>query len=412
MEPAPLKENLDSKEMLINKSSQMETLNNSGKVNIDELFVEYEPKEKCLENNDKIIIPFTSFRVMVIVYSILFLFIIIFVSLFIGLKILYTIIILIIGIIIILIIFILSNNKLVITKDESNNKVYIKVINYLCFPKKTIILDKENTHFYAIGRPEQDLKNDTTLIVINDHKNLRDIDLDASNIRQKPAKFYYYFNNINTGNYSFMQYTEKLNNFIGPNEINQDPLNKENHDKCCCNSYLRESIKFSDHFLTFNLDYSCFYPCKYCCLIFLNITMILILVSLLIYNSFKNPIIIIIYPVVNIIIFIIYKCIEENEFRRIDCIYSKTFDRIFIGLVKLNEASYVKTFEYQINDIDKFILQRQANCNITNFILTVIFKNDESQNICIINNINRENLEELAYFLNERIIKNRNITSD
>ena len=88
----------------------------------------------------------------------------------------------------------------------------------------------------------------------------------------------------------------------------------------------------------------------------------------------------------------------------------KIFDRIFIGLVRLTEASYVKTFEYKINDIDKFILQKEVNDNIINFILTVIFKNGESQNICNIKNQTRENLEELAYFLNEKIIKNRSIT--
>ena len=369
-----------------------------------------------MEINDKIIIPFISYNILVILFSILILLISILLSILIYLEILYRISILIIGIIITFFILIFSNNKLVITKDESNNKVYIKVINYLCFPKKTIILDIENTHFYASCESDPEVNNNITLIIINDHKNLRDIDLDTSNIRKKPAKFYYFFQNLNTGKDSSIQFTEKINNFINPNKINQYPLNMErNLNHFCCKIYLRDSIKFSDNFYTFNLDYSCFYPCKYSFFIFLNIIIIIISINLLIDKSFEDQIKIIgllLLPGVNIILLLLYKCFEIFKFLRIDCIYSKNFDRIFIGLVKLNEASYVKTFEYQINDIDKFILQRQANDNIINFILTVIFKNDESQNICIINNINRENLEELAYFLNERIIKNRNITSN
>ena len=110
------------------------------------------------------------------------------------------------------------------------------------------------------------------------------------------------------------------------------------------------------------------------------------------------------FVVSNAIIYIIYKCIKlkkENIFR-IDCIYSKDFDRLFIGNVKYTERSYVNTFEFKMENIDKFILE---GAGYDNFNLRVIFKNNESQTICNIKK-NQIDLEGLTYLLNERLINN------
>ena len=86
------------------------------------------------------------------------------------------------------------------------------------------------------------------------------------------------------------------------------------------------------------------------------------------------------FPIVDIILFILYiifKYCFDNIYR-IDCIYSKNFDRVFIGLVKYTKKKYINTFEYQMNNINRFILERGGNSSQTNFNLKVVFKNKES----------------------------------
>ena len=114
------------------------------------------------------------------------------------------------------------------------------------------------------------------------------------------------------------------------------------------------------------------------------------------------------FLVVNIIFCLIYKWVKvcKENIYRIDFIYSKDFDRIFIGLVKYNKKSYVNTFEFQMNTIERFILEKQGSKVIFN--LKVIFKDNNSQQICAIKNKTKENLERLAYLLNEKLINNLN----
>ncbi len=111
--------------------------------------------------------------------------------------------------------------------------------------------------------------------------------------------------------------------------------------------------------------------------------------------------------VLNIILYIIYilikYCFEKKL--RIDCIFSKDFDRIFIGLVKYSGTSYANTFEFQMNDIERFVLQKEGNAV---YNLKVVFKNKETQDIYRITNKTQEELEGLAYLLNKRLINNIN----
>ena len=106
----------------------------------------------------------------------------------------------------------------------------------------------------------------------------------------------------------------------------------------------------------------------------------------------------------NIIFYIIYKLAKKffDNIYRIDCIFSRNFDRIFIGLVKYTKTSYVNTFDFQMINIDRFILE---NISFEKYNLVVIFKNGENQLICNIKK-NQEELEGLAYILNEKLIKN------
>jgi len=77
---------------------------------------------------------------------------------------------------------------------------------------------------------------------------------------------------------------------------------------------------------------------------------------------------------------------------RIDFIYSKNFDRIFIGFVKYTYEKYVNTFEYQMDNIDKFIFEKRDNNNRA-LNLKVVFKNNEMQHICILKNKTQKDLE-------------------
>ena len=110
---------------------------------------------------------------------------------------------------------------------------------------------------------------------------------------------------------------------------------------------------------------------------------------------------------------LIFNCFIEltiediNGVIRIDFIYSENFDRIFIGIVKKDEKSYAKTFEFKMDIIDKFILQKFKNFE-TGFDLKVMFKDKQMQDIWPIENKTQEELEGLVYLLNERLNQEKN----
>jgi len=177
-------------------------------------------------------------------------------------------------------------------------------------------------------------------------------------------------------------------------------------------------MKFSDHLFTYHLRNPLVHTLVD--MLFLLITGFInfcIISGALTLLTNDNELIIkligvIIFPIVNIILYILYKIFKycfDNIFR-IDCIYSKNFDRVFIGLVKYTKTKYINTFEFQMNNIRRFILEREG----TNFNLKVQFKNNETQEICTLKNKTQEELEGLAYLLNERLSmkSNNNIDSN
>ena len=325
------------------------------------------------------------------------------------------------GVIISLLLFTCCKKKIILIKDTSNRKVLIKVMNYLCFPKMKFNLDIENTHFYVRQEIYQDAESYneyTSLLIFNDYKNLVDIDLDKSNIKQKPAKFLYSFDNIYLGIHDPAQFTHILNDFIG-NDSNQLYFNKYlDIKKNYCfssnqDSTLREYMVFSDHFFTYHLKAPLSTSCSGICFIiiacFINLCTISASIPVLVSNSAKIhiKIVVVIFILIGIIIvFILHKIFKYcfGDVFRIDCIYSNNFDRLFIGLVKLNKTKYVNTFEYKIDDISRFILEREGN----NYKLKVVFKNNETQEIYTIKKKTKEELGRLALLLNERLNINSN----
>ena len=141
-----------------------------------------------------------------------------------GLSIHSRILIVLIGILLEIILLIYYRKKIVLLKDESNKKLLIKVINFLCCDIKKINLDLENIHFYAetLGITGEETHN---LFIINDFKNLVDIDLDESNIKQKPVKYLYSFKSINLGKYKkSSDLSDVLNDFVGSPRDYKNPL--------------------------------------------------------------------------------------------------------------------------------------------------------------------------------------------
>ena len=103
------------------------------------------------------------------------------------------------------------------------------------------------------------------------------------------------------------------------------------------------------------------------------------------------------------IIFLVKACSgKTTEFLRIDIIYSKNFDRLFIGIVKNDGKTYIKKFLFNLNEIDKFVIIKKNN-NEKGFHLKSINKgNNLIQDICYINE-EQEELEGLLYILNEKL---------
>ena len=66
---------------------------------------------------------------------------------------------------------------------------------------------------------------------------------------------------------------------------------------------------------------------------------------------------------INLIYYCNTKCCQKNFFR-IDVIYSNDFNQIFIGPL-CNEKKYFPCSIFNINDIDKFILQKKKKRSIT-----------------------------------------------
>ena len=94
---------------------------------------------------------------------------------------------------------------------------------------------------------------------------------------------------------------------------------------------------------------------------------------------------------------------------RIDCVFSKNYDRIFIGLVRRNENSYKNTFLFQINNIIKFELQQYNNSSKSFYLKVLLKENNISQEIMFIKGKKYNELEGLIYLLNEKINSKENI---
>ena len=316
-----------------------------------------------------------------------------------------------------LIILICFTNKIQITKDYSNNKIVIKILNYLCFPKKTIKIDTENFNFAFQKKSVyyEDTSRDKEygiLRIINNNKN---IDLDISNIKQKPPIFLYSFDVETTVGSNIdlsLKNVAEISSSSDSNPLLFDINKYMNKDMRRYRfSIDLKYLKFSEHFFTFHIitppTTSFFYQIMVVIDVVSNYVVIPPSLLLLAQSGKVYKLLgAFAFVIINLFIYIIYKllrlCLRKKL--RIDWMYSKDFDRIFIGIVDYyNKTSYTNSFEFEIKNIERFILENESN---ENYNLKVLFKNNEKQHICNIKKNSQQDLEGLAFLLNEKINKN------
>ena len=343
----------------------------------------------------------------------------------------------IIFIIIMFITFSFLYQDLIFIKDESNNKLNMKIINSLNREKLNITMNLNNIHFdchsiedigeyggyYFFNR----------LFIINNLINENEIDLDISNIQTIPKKFFYIFNNVTSEIYKdYIELKNGLNNFINADLDYKNPLffdidkymNKKTNSTNFYNDHTKYNIKegnlssymkISEYFFTFWLEKPktrrSHFPLTY---IFLNYFILVIVIPII--GIFLRDKIFFLYPacvilaftILNLIPFLLNK-LYNKKIMRIDCVFSKNYDRIFIGLVRRNENSYKNTFLFQINNIIKFELQQYNNSSKSFYLKVLLKENNISQEIMFIKGKKYNELEGLIYLLNEKINSKENI---
>ena len=105
-----------------------------------------------------------------------------------------------------------------------------------------------------------------------------------------------------------------------------------------------------------------------------------------------------------LILFLIINHNNNNKIIRIDFIFSKNFDKIFIGNVRLDGESYRDTYILEMNRINRFFLDQK---NINTSLLRVIESNNYID-ILEIKDKNFAQLENLVNLLNRKLNENNN----
>ena len=364
----------------------------------------------------------------------LFPFIFFFIGIALILFILTTKIVACLGIIIYIIIIFVTYSfiyqDLIFIKDELNNKLKMKIINALNREKLNINLNLNNIHFDC--HSVEDIGEQggyyffNRLFIINDLRNENEIDLDISNIQIIPKKFFYIFNNATSELFkNYIDLKNGLNNFINSDLDYKNPLffDIDKYMKKTTNSTdfyniinkysvyegkLSYLMKISEYFFTFWLERPktrrSHFPIIY---IFINLG---IYIAIPVFGIFLRDKIFFLYPSCVILLFIIINLIPfllnklyNTKIMRIDCVFSKNYDRIFIGFVRRNEKSYKNTFLFQTNNIIKFELEQYNNSNKAFYLKILLKENNLSQEIILIKGKTFNELEGLIYLLTEGI---------
>ena len=329
----------------------------------------------------------------------------------------------IIVLILLYILFLYLNVKHVkLIKNESLNLLTVKRINFLNLAKSTWNFNLQDV-IVDIGTYKYRYKNRTSikelLVITNTFKNTTDIDLNSSNIKIKPIKNIYH---VITGIKEKTYTTLSIRNFLGANPETENPvyfnINKYmGRSSDIPSSFIKYNfsryMKISNYFFSYYPKKPCLYCDGYTCLIMTIIITLFFssgpITGLILADTSKMDeflpvlIMLIVFLIIGgIVIMLIIIGIKKYSLR-MDIIYSKDFDTIFIALLNHNGTSYKKTYIHDINSIEKFIID---NYNYSNdkSILKVVYKNKNVEDIIILDEC-KYALDELLFILNERINK-------
>ena len=311
----------------------------------------------------------------------------------------------------IILVLILLNTKIHITKEEFNNILKVQRINsFKCaistmtFNLKNIIMDVISYQFHSKRRTS----TIEALAIVNTFKDMSEIDLDTSTIKDKPVKLYHIIDRIPKKTYD----KESLSKFLGISPEFENPLlfninqymGKPNEELLKLENYnLSKYMKMSEHFYTFYFEQSCFFSH------FMNLSFplffefIYLLITSILFSEMPTigKIIVIIIDIITIILLLYVFYLFFKVYLRMDIIFSKNFDKLFIALLNRKGSSYKKTFIFDINLIDKFILQPYKDSNKKSF-LKVVYKDKNIEELLRIDEY-RNNLDGLLFILNQKL---------
>jgi hypothetical protein len=277
------------------------------------------------------------------------------------------------GIVISLLILICLFSRTEIIKDIPNKKIiFYKANIYGCRKNKFELNEKVHFHSTVHYRDTEDGSiKDVYFYAINDFK---DVTLDLNTIKQKPLDLFHF--------YKYWEYATNLN------ELNQfvgSPANYDNPLTFDIKKYMKKNQIESNPFYTFESN-------NY------GLSRIMKFSEQFFTYYIRFP-----YEDKN----------KETDMNltRIDFVFSENYDEIFIGIVKSNKKSYKNTFHYEMNLINKFMINMKQTNEID--LLVVLKNNPKAQYICSIKNILKINADGLIYLLNEKLnLKNENTNSN
>ena len=345
-----------------------------------------------------------------------------------------------------------AKKRVEIVKDQPNNKLTVKLINYLGIARKKTEFDLKNVFIdiQIVDRKEGwQTPAYYRLIIINTFKDGIAIDLDSSEIKNTPLKIYDFYEHVNASKFSgqiVMKQTVKT--FVGNQNDEENPLsfninkymNKPDNIFKHFNNFVNgvtfsKYVKMNEHFFSYyskeplknKFCQGCLSRLIYLFHFYLFplsiMSNIMFSQSSTSYNKKENnnnssekemyfAMGFFGYIILTAILYFLCICIgsccdNTSEYLRIDLIYSKNFDRLFIGIVKNDGKSYINTFLLNLNEIDRFVLQKNLITERGFHLKSISKGNGMIQDICYINEIETE-LEGLTYILNERLQNNLN----
>ena len=266
-----------------------------------------------------------------------------------------------------LILLLSCKSRIILIKDKENNRLTVQGKNYFCCTTKTYNIPFEHCDIKVVESGSESgpgFENILSIIIIlNADPNVTDID--NNNIKNTPLKFAYVFSNM-LGTTQDIELN--LVNFIG----------------CKVNNNIEEEIKL--YVPNYNEQSNIAPPNTFNLSIFGKQTDIFIKISdhFYMFNNYN---------------YLLCKSGKEN-FLRLDWIYTNDFDRIFIGVVK-NDTSYVNTFIYAIESIDKFILELREG----KLCLKIILNDGFNTEICRYTREKDNDVNTFIYLINGQINK-------